>query len=180
MPNLPLHPMAIHFPIAILLFSVLMDILGAATRRPSLKMAGAYSLIAGLIAGTTAILTGFLSANAVKEERAALLNELLNTGTAGAAAPPFLDELLQVLESHMMMALIALGIFGVLLIWRIIYWERLRGVSLSVYLLGALVASLLLVRAGFLGGQMGHVLLPEMSALKQTVNQTAQETATNP
>lgn len=169
---MPLHLVVIHFPMAILLFSVLMDVLGAATKQPALKLAGGYSLIAGLATGVIAILTGFISANVVKEERSALLREVLDTGAT--APPPFLDELLEVLQSHTVLALVALGIFGALLVWRLIYWERLRGPSLSIYLLGALVASLLLLRVGYFGGKMGHDLLPQMVTLREDVSQPAQ------
>lgn len=169
--DLPLHLVVIHFPMAILLFSVLMDVLGAATKRPGLKLAGGYSLIAGLATGAIAILTGFISANMVKEERSKIVKEVIDKGVT---PPPFLEEFLEVLQGHTVVALVALGIFGAILVWRLIYWERLRGVSLSVYLLGALVASLLLLRTGYLGGQMGHDLIPKMVTLREDVNQPVQ------
>jgi uncharacterized membrane protein len=53
-----LHPAVVHFPIALLIFSVVLDGAGVLFRRASLTQAGFYTLVIGSLAETTAVLTG--------------------------------------------------------------------------------------------------------------------------
>lgn len=53
-----LHPAIVHFPIALLIASVVLDALGVGFRRASLTQAGFYTLIAGSLGATAAVLTG--------------------------------------------------------------------------------------------------------------------------
>jgi uncharacterized membrane protein len=53
-----LHPSVVHFPIALLVVSVLLDVAGVLFRRASLTQAGFYTLVAGSLAATAAVLTG--------------------------------------------------------------------------------------------------------------------------
>lgn len=53
-----LHPAIVHFPIALLITSVVLDMLGVAFRRASLTQAGFFTLIVGSLGATAAVLTG--------------------------------------------------------------------------------------------------------------------------
>jgi uncharacterized membrane protein len=55
---MPLHPLIVHFPIALLIASVVLDALGVGFRRASLTQAGFYTLIGGSLGATAAVLTG--------------------------------------------------------------------------------------------------------------------------
>lgn len=53
-----LHPAIVHFPIALLIVSVVLDACGVGFRRASLTQAGFYTLIIGSLGATAAVLTG--------------------------------------------------------------------------------------------------------------------------
>jgi uncharacterized membrane protein len=53
-----LHPAIVHFPIALLIASVVLDALGVGFRRASLTQAGFYTLIGGSLGATASVLTG--------------------------------------------------------------------------------------------------------------------------
>ncbi len=55
----PLHPAFVHFPIALVAFSVVMDLLGRLMNNRSLRAAGFWSLIVALITGAIAGITGY-------------------------------------------------------------------------------------------------------------------------
>ncbi len=52
------HPAIVHFPIALLIVSVVLDACGVGFRRLSLTQAGFYTLILGSLAATAAVLSG--------------------------------------------------------------------------------------------------------------------------
>lgn len=53
-----LHPVIVHFPIALLIASVVLDACGVGFRRLSLTQAGFYTLIIGSLGATAAVLSG--------------------------------------------------------------------------------------------------------------------------
>ena len=55
----PLHPAFVHFPIALVGFSFVMDLLGRILNNRSLRAAGFWSLIVALITGAIAGITGY-------------------------------------------------------------------------------------------------------------------------
>ncbi|MFQ5458727.1 MAG: DUF2231 domain-containing protein, partial [Myxococcota bacterium] len=56
-----LHPAISHFPVALLLMSVLFDALGYALGRPALHAVGFWNLVAGVGGGIAALYSGYLS-----------------------------------------------------------------------------------------------------------------------
>jgi uncharacterized membrane protein len=56
--QIALHPSIVHFPIALLIVSVVLDAAGVLFRRASLTQAGFYTLIIGSLGATAAVLTG--------------------------------------------------------------------------------------------------------------------------
>lgn len=52
------HPAIVHFPIALLIVSVVLDACGVVSRRASLTQVGFYMLIIGSLAATAAVLSG--------------------------------------------------------------------------------------------------------------------------
>lgn len=55
----PLHPALVHFPIALVGFSFITDLLGLLLKKPSLRAAGFWSLIGALLGGAIAAVTGY-------------------------------------------------------------------------------------------------------------------------
>lgn len=59
----PIHPAIVHFPIALLVFSVLADLLGYLFQINSLKSVGWWSLIAAAVGAALAVLSGLYDMN---------------------------------------------------------------------------------------------------------------------
>ena len=91
-----IHPLIIHFPIALLSASVLFDILGVVFRKESLNHAGWWCLVCGVMGALAAVLTGFFADTIY-----------------GHMGDPF-----PVFETHGTMQIAATLIFVGLFIWR--------------------------------------------------------------
>jgi uncharacterized membrane protein len=77
LPDLPLHPIVVHFPIALLVVGLLVDVAGLALRRDWLKKAGLLLLILGTLGAVAAARTGEGDEEAVEETPA--VEEVLET-----------------------------------------------------------------------------------------------------
>jgi uncharacterized membrane protein len=93
-----LHPIIIHFPIALLLTSVALDFLSVFFRRWGLADAASWLLVAGVPSAAFALLSGWVSERYV---------------TVGAAG--------QTLHYHKLAAVGASGLFGLLLVIRLVW-----------------------------------------------------------
>lgn len=119
-----LHAALNDLPAALLLTAVLFDLLGAATRRLVFRQVGFWTLVAGTVGAVAAVVSGLQA-----EER-------IDHG----------DAVHRVMETHELLAFITLGIFGVLLVWRIFRENRMGAaeraitLALSVGGLGVLIA----------------------------------------
>ena len=74
--RLELHPVLVHFPVALLSVALLFDIIGFGRRSSSLTAAGLYCLIAGAVGTVLAVLSGRMTPEARERE-----------GRAAVAAP---------------------------------------------------------------------------------------------
>jgi uncharacterized membrane protein len=120
-----LHAALNDLPAALLLVAVLFDLAAAVTRRPTLRTAGFWTLVAGAAGAVLAVVSGLQA------------EEHLAHGEA----------VHRVMETHEELALITLGVFAVLALWRIVRERRMgsteRAVVLAVSLggVGALFAT---------------------------------------
>ncbi len=158
-----LHPMIIHFPFALLFFSVVLDSIAAFKKRTDLQTASLYCHIGGVIGGVLAIATGFWAGRELEVKRLTWLADAMRKGAQDAALPEFVEQTRRTMEIHTLAGLYGVGIFAVLLYWRIRWKEQMRGATLSFYLAGAVVAFGLLVVTGALGGVLGHDLAPRIN-----------------
>src|SRR5205814_10496238 len=55
----PLHPAFVHFPIALMVFSFLTDLLGRLFKKPSLRATGAWCLVGVLLFAAITAATGY-------------------------------------------------------------------------------------------------------------------------
>ena len=55
----PLHPAFVHFPIALLVFSFIADLLGRLLNKPALRATGFWCLIGALLGGAITAATGY-------------------------------------------------------------------------------------------------------------------------
>lgn len=159
-----LHPIVVHFPIALLIASVGLDILSLILRRAGLTTAATWLLVLGVPGALMALLTGKVSGGVVNTAPASDLLHLHKICAVGASltfgtllvlrlvwlAPRVLQWLQQtfpatqsaVVGGHRMLqsALPAL------------YTSRLPGIIVAMYLVLSMVGVVLLGLTGYLGG----------------------------
>lgn len=124
-PNHSLHPVVIHFPIALFLFGVAFDLIGARKKDSGLRMTGWWGLLMGTISTAVAIPTGV----------AALLRSGYQwTGPA---------------LSHALFAATATALMISTTLWR-----RKGEIQSKTYFALLLVAALAVALAGHFGGQL--------------------------
>jgi uncharacterized membrane protein len=131
-----LHAALNDLPAALLLVAVLFDLAGAVTRRPSLRTAGFWTMMAGAVGGVLAVLSGLQA-----EEHIA----------HGEAVH-------RVMETHEELALITLGVFAVLALWRIVRERRMGSTERAVVLAASLGGVGVLCATAVYGGKLvfGH------------------------
>lgn len=70
--NLPLHPMIVHFPIALIFTALFLDGVGFVFKKENLRAAGFITLCLAVIGGLAAIATGVLAHSNLKSHTEAL------------------------------------------------------------------------------------------------------------
>jgi uncharacterized membrane protein len=127
-----LHAALNDLPAALLLVAVLFDLASAVTRRPSLRTAGFWTLVAGAVGAALAVVSGLQA-----EEHIA----------HGEAVH-------RVMETHEELGLITLGIFVVLALWRIVRERRMGSTERAVVLAASLGGVGALVATAVYGGKL--------------------------
>lgn len=127
-----LHPMLVHFPIALFITSVLFDVLGAWLTRKSLREGALWLLVLGVLTGLAAFASGDVAAEAAEK--------------AGVAE--------SLIETHEHLAGATVGIFGALLAWRLLLRNRFSPRTQIAYLIVAIVGLGLLSATGHYGGSL--------------------------
>ena len=128
----PIHPMVVHFPIALLITSVVFDFLAMRWRHKSFQDAGFYTLLAGLLGAAVAVLTG-----AMAEELAE------DTGIPES-----------VLEIHEALGYATLLFFiGLLALRLLMRWKLIREIP-ALYLAMGVAGIMILSAAGYFGGSL--------------------------
>ena len=127
-----LHAALNDFPAAVLLVSVLFDLLGAATKRDSLKAAGFWTLIAGVIGTGLAVIAGNMAADRVQHD----------------------EQAHGIMATHQTLAYIVLALFAALAIWRLVRRGMLTPREQPVYLTAGVIGVVLLIVTARLGGEL--------------------------
>ena len=127
-----LHAALNDLPPALLPMSVLFDLLGLVFKRESLKAAGFWTLVFGVIGTAAAITSGLLAEDAVQHS----------------------EQAHEIMETHETLAFIVLAIFGVLAIWRIVRRGVWRDKEQPVTLTAGVIGVAILVYAASLGGKL--------------------------
>lgn len=129
-----LHPMIVHFPIALLIVGLLADAVGLFSKKDFFSKAGFYLLILGTIGVVAAYLSGDLAGDGVTE--AGPLKQALETHEAAA-------EL-----SILLISIAALVRIAFVAIKR--YSGSLKWVAFALFLIGVLS----IARTGYYGGEL--------------------------
>jgi uncharacterized membrane protein len=127
-----LHAALNDLPAALLLVAVIFDLLAALTKRPALRSAGYWTMIAGAIGGVLAVLSGLEAEDHIAHGEAVH----------------------QAMATHETLALITLGIFAVLTVWRIFRESRMSNGERTVSLLVSIGGLGVLVATAALGGKL--------------------------
>jgi len=127
----PLHPAFVHFPIGLIVFSFITDLLGRLSNRPSFRAAGFWSLIGALLGGAIAATTGYFD--------------------FGRDA---LGETARYADFHQDVGYVLVGAVIVLTLWRWLVYGR-RDLSPGyLYLFAALLVMGLTLFQAWYGGEM--------------------------
>ena len=148
----PLHPIFVHFTIALTSASLFFDALGFWFGKASLTAAGGWTLIGSAVMTLITLSTGLISAT---------------------RAPVEEGEARSFLRVHMVLGLIFYGLLVAVTFWRASLWQSGRGIS-WFYLISLAVVSLVMTMQGYLGGELvyrygveveqAHRELPEREA----------------
>lgn len=130
MPNI--HPMFVHFPIALIFVTVAIDFIGLIFKREQLFFAGTVTSLFALAGAITAVITGLIAEDSAWHP--ASVNEMLDT--------------------HELMGFIVLGLIAVLVIFRLAMHDRLnKRMGWIAFGIGA-AAVIFVSYGGYLGGEM--------------------------
>jgi len=81
----PIHPMLVHFPIALLSAAVLFDLLGTKWRREDCRVASLYTLVLGFVGAALSVASGAMAEDAAEHsgvpKRAIEIHEMLGFAT---------------------------------------------------------------------------------------------------
>jgi uncharacterized membrane protein len=129
-----LHPMIVHFPIALLIVGFLSDIVGLLTKRDFFTQTGFYLFTLGAVGVIAAFVTGDQAGDGIIEEGA----------------------LKQALEIHEEAATLAIWVTSIAAVFRIALFllKKYSGVLKMVSLALGLLAVMAIARTGYYGGEL--------------------------
>jgi uncharacterized membrane protein len=119
-------------PTALLLTAVLFDVLAIATKRPVFRQVSFWTLVSGAVGGAAAVISGLQAEEHIEHGEAVH----------------------RVMETHETLALITLGVFGVLALWRIFRERRMGTGEHSLVMVLSLVGLGILLATANYGGRL--------------------------
>jgi uncharacterized membrane protein len=119
-------------PTALLLTAVFFDVLALATKRQIFRQVSFWTLMVGAVGGALAVISGLQAEDHIEHGEAVH----------------------EVMETHEKLALITLGVFGVLALWRIVRERRMGNPERSVVLLLSLAGLAVLFATANYGGRL--------------------------
>lgn len=148
----PMHPIFVHYTIALTSSSLIFDALGLFFNRQSLTAAGGWTLVGSALMTLATLSTGL---------------------TSSTRAPVEEGEARSFLRAHMALGLIFYGLLIMMTFWRLSLWQT--GAVVSWWYLAALgIVSFVMTVQGYLGGELvyrygvevegAHRELPERDA----------------
>src|SRR5215207_2422866 len=128
----PMHPIFVHFTIALTSASLVFDALGFLSGKASLTAAGGWTLVGSALITLVTLSTGLSSST---------------------RAPVEEGEARSFLRAHMALGLIFYGLLVAVTFWRVWLWQGGLGVS-WLYLASLAAVSLVMTAQGYLGGEL--------------------------
>ena len=148
------HAILNDLPAALLVVAVLFDLAAAARKRESLAWAGIWTLWAGVIGGWSAVIAGELAEGTLQH------------GTA----------IHTLMEKHEKIALMTMGVFTIVLIWKMARRFEMPSQELAITRFLSVVGLAGLVWTGILGGRLmfDHAAgIPDSTLQAEMQNRTA-------
>lgn len=159
-----LHPIVVHFPIALLIASVSLDMLSLALRRAGLTTAATWLLVLGVPGALAALLTGKVSGSVLNTAAASDLLHLHKICAVGASltfgtllllrlvwlAPRVLQWLPQFVPATQSVAVG--GQRALRSVLPALYTSRLPAIIVAMYMVLSIVGVVLLALTGYFGG----------------------------
>ncbi len=127
-----IHPLLVHFPIALLSLFFLLDLSAGILQKPAWRTTAAWFLYLGVVFAGLTMLAGFQA----------------------AATVPHGENVHAIMETHEHLGVTIFSLACLLSVWRLLGKSLLHGIYNVVYLLLAAVLCILLVFAADLGGLM--------------------------
>lgn len=144
--------MLVHFPIALLLASVFLDVLGVWRRNDRLTFAGFCCLVLGTVGGLFAFVSGVNQAERMVQRFMRFQEAMAAAGTLPAA--DLGERLMQAIAVHRLFALALVALFALLTLWRVRLKGALSGRTVPAYLTLAALGVVLVVATGWYGGRL--------------------------
>jgi uncharacterized membrane protein len=141
-----LHAALNDLPTALLLTAVLFDLMALIAKRPGFRQVSFWTLVVGAIGGAAAVISGLQAEDHIEHGEAVH----------------------RVMETHEQLALITLGVFGVLALWRIVRERRMGSLERSLVLLLSLGGLGVLLATANYGGRL---VFDHAAAISSTVLQ---------
>jgi uncharacterized membrane protein len=139
MPNI--HPVVVHFPIALFLTGFVLDAIGYLFQRETLKRAGLILIVLGALGALAAMLTGQFAEESVEERLSGAGKRVLDT-----------HEDLGKLTAYLLLAVAALRL--ILATSWLNRWRWAAGAALAIYLIAGIVGAGALTATGYYGGEL--------------------------
>ena len=127
-----LHALLNDLPIALLVTAVFFDLMAFATRRVALRQVSFALLLVGAVGGVAAVLSGLQAEDHIAHG----------------------DAVHRVMETHERFALISLGVFGVLALWRLFRERRMGNLERTAAVIASLAGAGVLFATGLYGGRL--------------------------
>jgi uncharacterized membrane protein len=127
-----LHAALNDLPAALLIGAVIFDLLAAATRRETLRIASFWTLMLGALGAAAAVISGLQAEDHIAHGEAVH----------------------RIMETHEELALITAGIFGVLALWRIVRERRMESAERALALALGVGGAAVLTTTGVYGGKL--------------------------
>lgn len=128
----PMHPIFVHFTIALTASSLVFDALGFLLIRQSLTATGGWTLLGSTLMTLMTLSTGL---------------------TSSTRAPVEEGEARSFLRAHMALGFIFYGLLVMMMVWRLSFWQAGRSVSWW-YLIAMAIVSFVMTVQGYLGGEL--------------------------
>ena len=127
-----IHPLIVHFPIALLLTALLLDLLAVIVKRPGWHRVALWNLSLGTLGAAAAVASGLKAEEVAKHS----------------------FEIWKVLELHEKLGITTLVLGVLITAWRLIRRDQLGPRARLVTLAGMALMAMTLSFGGYLGGRM--------------------------